>query len=85
MQKLYLISDYKSTLYYYNDVWALGLGGRFKLSNRISLNLEYYYVLSKQTAKDFHDSFTIGFDIETWVMFSSYLFTAPKRRHPPWL
>ncbi len=48
-----------------NDVWALGAGGRFKLSNRISLNLEYYYVLSKQTAKDFHDSFTIGFDIET--------------------
>jgi len=48
-----------------NDVWALGAGGRFKLSNRISLNLEYYYVLSKQTAEDFHDSFTIGFDIET--------------------
>jgi len=48
-----------------NDVWALGAGGRFKLSKRISLNLEYYYVLSKQTAKDFHDSFTVGFDIET--------------------
>ena len=48
-----------------NDVWALGAGGRFKLSNRISLNLEYYYVISEQTAKDFHDSFTIGFDIET--------------------
>lgn len=48
-----------------NDVWALGAGGRFKLSNRISLNLEYYWVISEQTAKDFHDSFTIGFDIET--------------------
>lgn len=48
-----------------NDVWALGAGGRFKLTQRISLNLEYYYVISKQTAKDFHDSFTVGFDIET--------------------
>jgi len=48
-----------------NDVWALGAGGRFKLSNRVSLNLEYYYILSKQTSKDFQDSFTIGFDIET--------------------
>ncbi len=48
-----------------NDVWALGAGGRFKLSKRISLNLEYYYVLSEQTSKDFHDSFTVGFDIET--------------------
>ena len=48
-----------------NDVWALGAGGRFKLSNRISLNLEYYWVISDQIAKDFHDSFTIGFDIET--------------------
>ncbi len=48
-----------------NDVWAIGAGGRFKLSNRISLNLEYYYVVSEQTASDYHDSFTIGFDIET--------------------
>jgi opacity protein-like surface antigen len=48
-----------------NDVWALGAGGRFKLSNRISLNLEYYYIISEQTRKDFNDSFTVGFDIET--------------------
>lgn len=48
-----------------NDVWALGAGGRFKLSKRISLNLEYYYIISEQTSKDYHDSFTIGFDIET--------------------
>jgi opacity protein-like surface antigen len=42
-----------------NDIWALGAGGRFKLSNIISLNLEYYYVISKQAAKDFHDSFWV--------------------------
>lgn len=48
-----------------NDVLALGAGGRFKLSNRVSLNLEYYYVLSTQTAKDYDNSLTLGFDIET--------------------
>ena len=48
-----------------NDVWALGAGGRFKLTKRVSLNLEYYYILSEQTEKDYYNSFTIGFDIET--------------------
>jgi len=48
-----------------NDVLALGAGGRLKLTNRVSLNLEYYYVLSAQTAKDYDNSLTIGFDIET--------------------
>lgn len=48
-----------------NDVWALGAGGRFKISNRVSVNLEYYYVLSEQTASISTNSFSIGFDIET--------------------
>ncbi len=48
-----------------NDVWSVGAGGRFKLTNRTSLNLEYYYLLPGQTADDFSNSFSIGFDIET--------------------
>lgn len=48
-----------------NDVFSLGAAGRFKLSNRISLNLEYYYLLSQQTRADYQDSFSIGIDIET--------------------
>ncbi len=48
-----------------NDVWALGAGGKFNLSKKISLNLEYYYILSEQTAKDYHNSLTIGLDINT--------------------
>jgi len=48
-----------------NDVFSLGAAGRFKLSNRISLNLEYYYLISQQTRKDYQDSFSIGIDIET--------------------
>ena len=48
-----------------NDVLAMGAGGRVKLNNRVSLNVEYYYVLSAQTAKDYNNSLTLGFDIET--------------------
>lgn len=48
-----------------NDVFALGAGGRFQLTKKLSMSLEYYYLLSKQTAEDFHNSFTIGFDIDT--------------------
>jgi hypothetical protein len=48
-----------------NDVLAMGFGGRIKLSKRVSLNAEYIYVLPDQLAEGFHNSFSIGFDIET--------------------
>lgn len=48
-----------------NDVMALGIGGRQKLTNRTSFNVEYFYVLPNQIAEGLYDSFSIGFDIET--------------------
>lgn len=48
-----------------NDVFALGFGGRIKLSKRISFNTEYYYTLPGKTADEFYDSFSTGIDIET--------------------
>ena len=39
-----------------NDVWAIGAGGRVKISNRVSINAEYYYLLPGQTADDFYNS-----------------------------
>lgn len=48
-----------------NDIWAIGAGGRFKVSKRVSINAEYYYVISQQTAQDFTNSFSIGVDLET--------------------
>lgn len=48
-----------------NDVWAIGAGGRMKISNRVSINAEYYYLLPGQTADDYYNTLTIGFDIET--------------------
>ncbi len=49
-----------------NDLFAAGIGGRIKLSKRISLNADYYYVINKnEQLKNFHNPLSIGFDIET--------------------
>ncbi|WP_222931807.1 DUF5777 family beta-barrel protein [Hymenobacter lutimineralis] len=48
-----------------NDVLALGIAGRQKLSKRVALTLEYYYLLPGPTADDFRNSLAVGFDIET--------------------
>ncbi len=48
-----------------NDVIAFGIGGRTKLTKRVSLNLEYYYVPEGQISTDYANSLSIGFDIET--------------------
>jgi hypothetical protein len=46
---------------------AVGIGGRFKLSKRVSLNGEYFYTArEKNTATaPYHDSMSFGVDIET--------------------
>lgn len=60
-----------------NDVYNIGFAGRIKLSKRVALNAEYFYVLPNQLrdatpaeiAVDdnagFKNSFSVGFDIET--------------------
>lgn len=48
-----------------NDVYALGIGGRQKLTKRTSLNAEYFYVMPNQLADKYTNSLSVGFDIET--------------------
>lgn len=48
-----------------NTVLACGIGGRVKLTKRISLNGEYFYQLPGANADRFHNALSIGFDIET--------------------
>lgn len=51
-----------------NDIWAAGFGARFKLTKRISVNAEYYYVIPPindyRSNKTYHP-ISIGFDVET--------------------
>lgn len=47
-----------------NDTWALGIGGRLKLSKRVAFVVDYHPILSgKQSGT--YDPLSIGFDIET--------------------
>jgi len=51
-----------------NDIFALGVGARYKLSKRLSLNAEYYYTLNpnaKYLDTRYYNSASVGIDIET--------------------
>lgn len=48
-----------------NDVFAIGLSGKFQFVKKISVNAEYFWLLPGQTADDYENSFSIGFDFET--------------------
>ncbi len=49
-----------------NDLMNVGAAGRFKLTKRVALNAEYFYVLPNQGDRSaFHNSLSMGFDIET--------------------
>jgi hypothetical protein len=49
-----------------NDVFALGLGGRMKITKRMSINAEYDVVPKNQVVSTtVHNSFSLGWDIET--------------------
>lgn len=48
-----------------NDVMALGGLGRYKLTQRLSINAEYFYVLPNQLGDQYTNSLSVGVDIET--------------------
>lgn len=48
-----------------NDVYALGAALRQKLSKRVAITAEYFYLPPAQISTRFRESFSIGFDIET--------------------
>jgi hypothetical protein len=47
-----------------NDLWALGTGGRLKLSSRVSANLDYIW-LPQATNLKVRNNLSLGVDIET--------------------
>jgi opacity protein-like surface antigen len=48
-----------------NDLFAIGVGGRQKLTKRVSINAEYYYQLPGYKLTGTTNSLSLGFDIET--------------------
>ncbi len=60
-----------------NDLFAAGAGGRFKISKRISFNMEYYYVLNPKNymSQQIYNPLSVGFDIETGGHVFQLIFT----------
>jgi hypothetical protein len=49
----------------YNDIPALGLGGRYKFMPRFALNAEYYFIPARYRKTGTDPSLSLGFDVET--------------------
>jgi hypothetical protein len=51
-----------------NDVWSMGAGARFKITKRLSFNVEYYYNIppgNDYRSQETYNPLSIGVDIET--------------------
>ncbi len=48
-----------------NDIFALGFGGRIKLTNRVAFMVEYFHSFNGMVKGVNQDPLSIGFDIET--------------------
>ncbi len=48
-----------------NDIYAIGVGGRYKLTNRLAINAEYYYRANQVDTDPNFNVIALGVDIET--------------------
>ncbi len=48
-----------------NDIFAVGLGGRYKITKRLAITAEYFYLVPGQTANDNTNALSLGLDIDT--------------------
>jgi hypothetical protein len=50
-----------------NDIYAIGAGARLKITKRVSLNGEYFYVANPKTylSQQIYNPLSLGFDLET--------------------
>ncbi len=56
----YVVNDYQD-----NSQYAIGAGGRYKLSNRLALTMDYAAHLNRAASSLSHNPFSVGVDIET--------------------
>jgi Membrane bound beta barrel domain (DUF5777) len=48
-----------------HDLYAIGAGGRFKISRRVSFNFDYYYRVNPNKLDGTYNPLSVGIDIET--------------------
>lgn len=48
-----------------NLVYAIGIGGRQKLTSRLAMTFEYYYQFNNESPNNYNNALALGLDIET--------------------
>lgn len=48
-----------------NDIYMLMAGGRYKITNRVTVNAEYSFVLPEQIQSNYQNYLAVGVDLET--------------------
>ncbi len=66
-----------------HNQFALGFGGRQKISKRVSLNAEYIYNMSRPNNSPYSDGYAFGVDIETGGHIFQLLFTNAQSTNEP--
>ncbi len=67
-----------------NDVFAVGVGGRIKITKRMSINAEYNFVPDNQlVSQERHNSLSLGLDIETGGHVFQLIFTNSQAMTEP--
>ncbi len=61
--------------------FAVGIGGRYKLSKRLSLNMDYGAHLNRASQSVFKNPLSVGLDIDTGGHIFQVLFTNSKAMH----
>jgi len=65
LNSIYIHKNLYEPLFEEKDNFLLAFGGRYKLSNRISVNMEYAARLNAKETSFYHNPLSIGLDIET--------------------
>ena len=66
-----------------HNQFAMGLGGRLKVSKRMSINMDYAYNFNRDSNSVYSDPLTIGVDIETGGHVFQLLFSNAQSTNEP--
>ena len=66
-----------------HEQYGLGLGFRYKITKRMSINADYIYNMSRWENSVYNDPLTIGIDIETGGHVFQLLFTNSQSTNEP--
>lgn len=57
--------NYTESIESKNDVFAMGIATRFRMTKTLAITLEYYRILPNQLPEQYHNALGIGFELET--------------------